>query len=95
MAAEQVAGLPRGHDEQRAVEIGKVIDASILRSVHRLKLFVGRPAAIDRGVVAGAGDAKACSAGPGPATGAAADGRTPPDVPCPSAIARDRRRSGA
>ena len=56
MAAEQVARLARGHHEQRAVEIGEIIDASILRAMHRLKLFVRRAAAIDRGVVARAGD---------------------------------------
>ena len=58
MARQQVARLAGRHHEQRAIEIREVINPSILRSVHGLKLFVGRTASIDGGVVAGAGDRK-------------------------------------
>ena len=95
VAAEQVAGLAGSHDEQRAVEIGEIIDPSILRSVHRLKLFVGGP---PRSIVVsspGLGMESVRQRPQDRAAGAASDGRRPPDAPRPIATARDRRRSGA
>ena len=55
--AERIAGLAGRDHEQRAVEVREVINAAIRRPVHGREIASARPAAIDGGVVARAGNA--------------------------------------